>query len=282
MAQAKQESQWNVKVKIVELDRGNVVVKNRWEVNDVVTVQIEPHATVGMLKQRIALLVAAQTKHQTIRNADGEVLGEIAKLMDSNLKDGSQVELSVQQPKEAEEPEAIVSDDEGLWTASDTAEAEALPDAAGMSKELTDDEMDAQAAFKQAGAELMEDGDVAGALAKQTAAILVGAPSALMLCKRAEMLLKLKRAGAAEKDTSAAIAINQDSAKAYKLRGKARRFMGDYAGCLSDLNTAQSIDFDDGVADMHDYVKKRVATMAKRAKQQEAKAAKEAATDTSA
>lgn len=282
MAQAKQESQWNVKVKIVELDRGNVVVKNRWEVNDVVTVQIEPHATVGMLKQRIALLVAAQTKHQTIRNGDGEVLGEIAKLMDSNLKDGSQVELSVQQPKEAEEPEAIVSDDEGLWTASDTAEAEALPDAAGMSKELTDDEMDAQAAFKQAGAELMEDGDVAGALAKQTAAILVGAPSALMLCKRAEMLLKLKRAGAAEKDTSAAIAINQDSAKAYKLRGKARRFMGDYAGCLSDLNTAQSIDFDDGVADMHDYVKKRVATMAKRAKQQEAKAAKEAATDTSA
>lgn len=263
-------AQWNIKVKIESLDRGNVQVKNRWVVGDEVTVQIEPHATVNMLKQRVALLVAAHTKHQTMRNADGP-LDDLTKL-ESCVADGGQILLDVQQPAEEAEPDVVLSDDEDLWPA-DEAAPEALPDAAGMAKELTDEEQDEQNALKQQAAELLEDGDRAGALPKLTEAILVGAPTALMLCKRAELLLKLKRPKAAEQDAGAALGVNPDSAKAYKLRGKARRFLGDYAGSVEDLNTAQKIDYDDDVADLHAYVQKRVKKLALKEKQDTAKAA---------
>lgn len=263
------ESQWNLKVKIETLDRGNVVVKNRWEVGDMVTVQIEPHATVNMLKQRVALLVAAHTKHQTMRTADGE-LDDVTKLQDC-CSNGGVIMLDVKQPQAEVELDVVISDDEELWAKDDGALP--LPDAAGMAKELSDEEQDAQNALKQEAAELLEDGDREAALAKQTAAIMAGAPSALMLCKRAEMLLKLKRPAAAEADAAAAVSVNPDSAKAYKLRGKARRYLGDYAGACEDLNTAQKLDYDDGAADLHAYVQKRVAKLNLKQKQDAAKAA---------
>merc|ERR1719401_2472963 len=130
-----------------------------------------------------------------------------------------------------------------------------------MTKELTDEEIDRQCALKGASAELLDDGDKKAALAKLTEAIMVGAPSAMMISKRAELLLKLKRAKAAAADATAALGINPDSGKAFRVRGKARRYMGDYAGAKTDLDQAQNIDYDDGTADMHAYVKKRVAKM---------------------
>merc|ERR1712087_359591 len=117
-----------------------------------------------------------------------------------------------------------------------------------------------------------EDGDKAGAPAKLSAAIAIGAPSAMMISKRAELLLKMKRPKAAASDASAALDINPDSGKAYKIRGKARRYIGDYEGAKADLDQAQKIDYDDGVADIHDYVTKRMVKLTLKA-QQDAKAA---------
>jgi suppressor of tumorigenicity protein 13 len=272
------DSQWNIKVKIEKLDRGDVVVKNMWQEGSTVTVQIEPHATINMMKQRIAILVAAHMKHQTITNVAGEVLDDIKKLQDV-MADGATVLLHVVQPKEEEAPPVELSDDEGL-IGEEEADCEPLPSKEDMAKELTDEEVDKQNGLKGEGAELLEDGDKSGALAKLTAAIAIGAPSAMMISKRAELLLKLRRPKAAASDATAALEINPDSGKAYKVRGKARRLLGDYEGAKADLDQAQKIDYDDGVADVHDYVTKRVAKLTLKAQQDARKAAQGAAEGT--
>ena len=46
---------------------------------------------------------------------------------------------------------------------------------------------------------------------------------------------------------SAALALNPDSARAYKIRGRARRLAGDYEGAAADFGQAQRIDFDPDV-----------------------------------
>merc|ERR1719436_1348638 len=122
--------------------------------------------------------------------------------------------------------------------------------------------MDKQNALNGSAAELLDDGDKEGALAKYTEAVMVGAPSAMLLAKRAELLLKLRRPQAAIADATAALAVNPDSAKAFKVRGKARRFVGDYEKAKADLDQAQRIDYDDSVADIHEYVTKRTAKLA--------------------
>ena len=82
-----------------------------------------------------------------------------------------------------------------------------------------------------------------------------------MLCKRADLLLKAGRPKAAEIDCEAALAKNPDSAKAYKLRGKARRKLGEYEAAAADLGQAQRIDFDDGILDDLKYCSTRAAKM---------------------
>jgi len=121
---------------------------------------------------------------------------------------------------------------------------------------LNDKEMDEQGDLKGQAAEALEDGDYAKALDLQTKAILIS-PSAMMLAKRAEMLLKLKRPKGAAADATAALKMNPDSCKAYRLQGKALRFLGDYEGSLQAFGQAQQIDFDDGIEDLLKYVSAR-------------------------
>merc|ERR1719265_2418545 len=94
--------------------------------------------------------------------------------------------------------------------------APGLPDS--LDKELTEEEEDKQNSLKAAAADLLEDGDKAGALAKLTEAVMVGNPNAMLLSRRADLLLKMKRPAAAIIDATAALAKNPDSAKAYKIR----------------------------------------------------------------
>eukprot|EP00444_Apocalathium_aciculiferum_P055966 CAMPEP_0183603428 /NCGR_PEP_ID=MMETSP0371-20130417/181442_1 /TAXON_ID=268820 /ORGANISM="Peridinium aciculiferum, Strain PAER-2" /LENGTH=425 /DNA_ID=CAMNT_0025815525 /DNA_START=85 /DNA_END=1363 /DNA_ORIENTATION=+ len=253
--------QWVVKVKIETLDRGGVKVKNMWDAGQVVSVQIEPHATINMLKQRIALLVSAHTKHQRITNEAGLEFGDITKLADcEGLENNGTVLLHVEQPKVEEKVIEPLSDDEEIWAgAADDDAGEPMPEGEAMNKELTDEQMDLRNRLQGESAELLEDGDKAAALAKLTEAIMVGAPTAMMISKRAELLMKMKKAKASAKDATAALAVNPDSGKAYRVRGRVRRYMGDYSGAKEDLDSAQKIDFDDSVAEMHAYLTKRVA-----------------------
>lgn len=230
------------------------------------TVQIEKHATVNMVKQRIGIIVAAHPKHQTLSTSSGVALEDVAKLQDC-LADGATLLLDVAQPAEPEAPPVVLSDDEGL--VSSAQDCEPLPQEGA---ELTDEEQDAQNALKQDAAELLEDGDRPGALAKLTAAILLGAPTAMLLCKRADLLLKQKRTHAAAADAAAALAVNPDSAKAYRIRGQARRYCGDYAGAAADFAKSQAADYDESVADMHAYCQKRAAKLALKAEQGKAEA----------
>merc|ERR1719321_1729199 len=118
----------------------------------------------------------------------GEELDDLKKLEDC-ITDGGVVLLHVRQPKEAEAPPVVLSDDEGLKDDADETVL-TVPAAGG---ELSDDDQDRQNALKQEAAELLEDGDTSAALAKFSEAINVGAPTAMMVAKRAEILFKLKR-----------------------------------------------------------------------------------------
>lgn len=269
------DTQWTLKVKIASMDAGclDKNKKSKWEVNDLLTVMIEGHATVNMLKQRIALIVMAHPKHQDLTFNGGSSLGDTVKLEDiEGMGNGATISVDIKTPPEAEEPPVEISDDEGLFK----GEEEALPDMPGddiISKELSDADMDKQGDLKQAAQDALEDGDTKAAVAKFTEAMMLGGVTAMMVAKRADMLLKQKRYKAAVADATLALKLNPDSAKAYRSRGKARRFLGEYEGSEADFQQAQQIDYDDGVVDLHTYVKKRCEKQRKKAKQDEKAAA---------
>jgi len=111
--------------------------------------------------------------------------------------------------------------------------------------ELTDEQVDMQNALKQEGAELLEDGKLEDGLAKLTEAIAIGSASALLLCRRAAVLLQLGRAQGVMDDCTAALAVNPDSGKAFKLRARAYVKLEQWEKAHVDFQTGLKIDFDD-------------------------------------
>lgn len=251
------EAQWTIKIKLVELDRGEVHVKNRWNKGEMISVQIEPHGTVSMLKQRVALIIAAHEKWQTLKVGDS-VLDDVSAKLDciEGITDGCVIDLYAQAPKEKEEDLGELSDDPDAL-AEESEAPPGLPEGEAMDKELSEEEEDKQNAAKGAAAELLEDGDKAAALAKLTEAVMVGNPNAMLLAKRGELLLKMKRPSAAIIDATAALKKNPDSAKAYRIRGKAYRYLSKWTEAVDDFAQCQQIDFDDSIADVHKYCTRR-------------------------
>jgi len=255
------DTQWKINIKIVEMNRGAfaVGIKNRWDPGDKISVQIEPHATVSMMKQKVAMIVAAHEKWQVMKCGENELSDPSAKidsLESVGVTNGCTVDLYANAPVEEEEDIGELSDDPDMME-GETDDAPALPEGDAMTKELTEEEEDKQNAAKGAAAELLEDGDKAGALAKLTEAVMVGNPTAMLLVKRGELLLKMKRPKAAVADTTAALAKNPDSCKGYKIRAKAHRLLGKYAEANTDFSEAQKIDYDDDIVDAHAYCTKR-------------------------
>merc|ERR1719446_38873 len=85
----------------------------------------------------------------------------------------------------------------------------------------------------------------------------MGNPSALLYVRRAEALLKLKRPIASIRDCTLALQLNPDSGKAYKVRGKAHRRLGEWSKAHADLAMGQQIDFDDSTEEVQKYVDER-------------------------
>eukprot|EP00435_Cladocopium_sp_Y103_P052153 s1184_g16.t1 len=269
--------QWTIKVKIASMDNDAINSKKgtKWKPGDDLTLQIEGHATINMLKQRIALIVMAHPKYQSVSFGGSEPLDDVTKLQDiEGMANGKTMDLVVAVPPEPEAPPVELSDDEGL--AMDEEEAlPAAPSADLISKELSDADADKQGELKGQAIEALEDGDLTAAVKKFTEAMMLGGVSAMMLAKRAEMLLKQKRYRAVEADATLALELNPDSAKAYRARGKARRFLGEYALSAQDFAQAQTIDYDDGVVDMHKYVQTRTEKLRLKAAQDAKKAEEE-------
>ncbi|CAE8589002.1 unnamed protein product, partial [Polarella glacialis] len=109
------DTQWTLKVRLAKLDKDAIdKKKSKWELGDFLTLSIEPHATVNMLKQRIAMIVMAHPKHQAINMEGGEVLDDIVKLdCIEGLRDGGKIDVSICVPPEKELPPVELSDDEG-------------------------------------------------------------------------------------------------------------------------------------------------------------------------
>merc|ERR1712137_822278 len=134
--------------------------------------------------------------------------------------------------------------------------------------EFSDEQWDKQGELKQSAVEALEDGDLEKATELYTQAITMGNPTAMMYAKRAEFLMKLKRPCACISDCNAAIDINPDSGKAFRIRGKAHRCLGKWEEAHSDLSKAQMLDYDDGVLDVVAYVNERWKKISEKKTQQ--------------
>lgn len=113
--------------------------------------------------------------------------------------------------------------------------------------DLSDEEMEKVASLKTQSAEAVEKGHFEEALGLLDAAIDIGGVSAMMLTKRADLLLKLRRPLAAIADCDEALFLNPDSGKAFRIRGLAHRALHHWEEAHFDLGTAQTIDFDETV-----------------------------------
>ena len=134
-----------MKVKIVSLDTEAIDKKSKWVQGDTLTLQIEGHGTVGMAKQRIALLVGAHEKDlvEEMNFPEGTKLNDIIKLEEiPNFGNGSTLFVHVKMPT------VVLSDDEGL-RAEEEPEPPAMASPEVRSKELTEEEQDKQGALKQ-------------------------------------------------------------------------------------------------------------------------------------
>lgn len=242
---------WKVKVKCVSLDRGGMDVKSQWKVGDVAAVVIEPHATVGMLSNRLGLMVGAHPKHQHIYHPGSleKELDPLVKLKDVMATDMVVLELVIKVPLVKRVVEDV-SDDEAF-----TGPEEVDPPPPPSTESCEDFEK--QAEIKGKADEEAAAGKVPEALQLYSEAIALGGASAALLCKRGELLLKAGRPSAAVADASSALEVNQDSAKAYRLRAKAYRKLGKYDESSADFGQAQRIDYDDSVVQEQSYVTRR-------------------------
>ena len=101
-------------------------------------------------------------------------------------------------------------------------------------------------------------------------------PSAMAYANRGNAFLKMKKPLAAIRDADEALKVNPDSAKAFKVRGKANALLGRWKEAAKDLGDAQRIDYDEDTYEVQKKVTEKVAVGAKKeAARKEKAAAKE-------
>ncbi|KAI2494792.1 hypothetical protein MHU86_19743 [Fragilaria crotonensis] len=147
------------------------------------------------------------------------------------------------------ELEGIIDDFQGKASADEEAD-EPMDDSPDMPPLYeSGEDYDTQSNLKMEAADLVSEGKLAEALEKYTGAVLAAPASALLYANRATVLLKLQQYAAAVRDCDEALRQNPDSAKALRVRGKARKALGQWEAALQDLSQAQQIDFDEGTVD---------------------------------
>lgn len=177
--------------------------------------------------------------------------------------------------RKAYNPEDEPDDDKVIDSSSDEedfdhleAESEAFPEGGYIEPEPTEEQAASLARWKNEAVEALEMGDVAQALDRYSKVITQGGATALMLTKRGELLLKQRRPCAAIKDCTAALALNPDLGKAYRVRGISHRKLGRWDEAHHDLVEGQRLDYDEGTAAVQKFVaEKERAAKAKRQRQ---------------
>ncbi|KAJ9162648.1 hypothetical protein P3X46_022407 [Hevea brasiliensis] len=114
--------------------------------------------------------------------------------------------------------------------------------------EVTEEKQDAAQTEKVKAMEAISEGKLGDAIVHLTEAITLNPTSAILYATRASVFVKLKKPNAAIRDANAALEINPDSAKGYKVRGIARAMLGQWEEAASDLHVASKLDYDEEIA----------------------------------
>jgi len=147
------------------------------------------------------------------------------------------------EPMEEEEPE---EKDPDVIEGDVVDEAElklVIPDEEA---ELSVEDEDKVAALEEKAQQALEEENPAAALSFYTQALKVSV-TAPLINTRAALLLNQKRPNAAIFDATQALAMNPNSAKAYRVRGRAHRLLGEWDQAFKDLSAAQNCDFNEQV-----------------------------------
>jgi len=107
------------------------------------------------------------------------------------------------------------------------------------------------------------DGNHGEAILKLSEAIKRNPTQSSLFAFRAEYLLAQKKPNAAIRDANKALELNPDSSRAFKIRGKARRYLGKYLEAFYDLSQGNSLDWDESTVALI----KEISERAERAKQ---------------
>ncbi|XVF53759.1 hypothetical protein PTKIN_Ptkin05aG0124800 [Pterospermum kingtungense] len=115
------------------------------------------------------------------------------------------------------------------------------------SVEVTDDKRDAAQTEKLKAIDAISEGKLDEAIDCLTEAMMLNPTSAILYATRASVFIKLSKPNAAIRDADAALEINPDSAKGYKVRGMARTMLGLWEEAASDLRVASKLDYDEEI-----------------------------------
>eukprot|EP00927_Polykrikos_kofoidii_P068396 TRINITY_DN63776_c0_g1_i1.p1 TRINITY_DN63776_c0_g1~~TRINITY_DN63776_c0_g1_i1.p1 ORF type:complete len:706 (+),score=161.55 TRINITY_DN63776_c0_g1_i1:74-2119(+) len=157
---------------------------------------------------------------------------------DEEEKDIEEDDDPERMPKEAEDFPAIVMPDENAH--------------------ISDEKFEQMAKAKAEASEAAERSDFVKAIAKYTEAICAGGATALTFAKRAELLLQQRRPCAALRDCLAAVEVNPESGKAYRVRGLAYRALGQWEEAHRDFELSQKLDFDEATVAVQNLVAVKV------------------------
>lgn len=119
---------------------------------------------------------------------------------------------------------------------------------------LSDSEQDAIAELKAEAAHAAQEKHFEKAVSLYTDILSKAGASAMLLTKRAEVLLHQRRPKAAIADCDFALELNPSSGKAFRIRGLAMRYLGNYEQAHSDLAKAQAIDYDEATEAVKRFV----------------------------
>jgi len=135
------------------------------------------------------------------------------------------------------------------------------------SKDVTDEQFEEATSIKIQAMEAQREAKFDEALSLFTKAIVTNPHAGILYASRAQLLLEMKKPNAAIRDCNTAIKIAPDSAKGYKIRGRANRLLGNYEAALRDYQQGQKLDFDDNTKKLEAEIKPRAdKIIAKRAR----------------
>nr|GEW69459.1 TPR repeat-containing thioredoxin TDX [Tanacetum cinerariifolium] len=117
-----------------------------------------------------------------------------------------------------------------------------------LSVEVNDESRDLAQTLKHKAIDAITEGELYEAINHLTEAIMLNPSSAILYATRASVFVKLKKPNAAIRDADAALKINSDSAKGYKIRGMARAMLGLWEDSARDLGLASTLDYDDEIS----------------------------------